>query len=63
MTQEEYSREELLTAVEEVIDDSIGFEDGFRAGVERGALSVLECLTDEDWVPYMVREELDDDDA
>lgn len=49
MTNKKYSREELLTAVEEAINQSEDFEDGFRAGMEHGALSVLEQLTDEEW--------------
>lgn len=60
MTQETYSRVELLVAVEEAIEDSSGFENGFRAGMEHGALSVLERLTGEEWSPYLVRGELDE---
>lgn len=51
-----YSREELLTAVEEVINHSEDFEDGFRAGMEHGALSVLENLTGEEWVHHWIWE-------
>ena len=52
---EEYSRKEILYAVNAVIVDAHGFEDGFRAGMEHGALSVLDRLTGEEWVA----EELD----
>ena len=55
---EEYTRKELLYAVNGVIVDAHGFEDGFRAGMEHGALSVLERLTGEEWVA----EELEGDD-
>ena len=57
---EEYTRKELLTAVNEVIVDAHGYDDGFRAGMEHGALQVLEQLTDEGWTRHWVTEELEE---
>lgn len=59
---EEYTRKEVLAAVNETIVDANSHEDGFRAGMEHGALSVLERLTGEEWVRHWVTEELEEDD-
>ena len=51
---EEYTRKKLLYAVNEVIVDAHGFEDGFGAGMEHGALTVLEELTGDEWTSERV---------